>query len=62
MTPERIITAAVVTTGEKHDGKQMTKLIEKSQKAGIEVEAVIGDGAYSEEDNLNYCKEMVLRM
>lgn len=57
MTPERIITAAVVTTGEKHDGKQMAKLIEKSQKAGIEVEAVIGDGAYSEEDNLNYCKE-----
>ncbi|MBP3920022.1 MAG: IS1182 family transposase [Bacilli bacterium] len=56
-TPERIITAATITTGEKHDGKQLQKLIEKSQNNGIEVEAVIGDGAYSEEDNLNYCKE-----
>ena len=57
MTPERIITAAKITSGEKHDGKQLEDLIEKSEKNGIEVEAVIGDGAYSEEDNLNYCKE-----
>ena len=57
MTPERIITAATVTTGEKHDGKELTKLIEKSKNAGIEVEAIIGDGAYSEEDNLKYCEE-----
>ena len=45
MTPERIITAAVITSGEKHDGKQLQKLVEKSQVNGIEVEAVIGDGA-----------------
>ena len=57
MTPERIITAAVITTGEKHDGKQLQELIEKSKEAGIEVEAIIGDGAYSEKDNLDYCKE-----
>ena len=57
MTPERIITAATVTTGEKHDGKELTKLIEKSKNAGIEVEAIIGDGAYSEEDNLKYFEE-----
>jgi len=56
-TPERIITAATITTGEKHDGKQLQTLIEKSQNNGIEVEAVIGDGAYSEEDNLKYCEE-----
>ncbi len=55
-TPERIITSAVITTGEKHDGKQLQTLIEKSQANGIEVEAIIGDGAYSEEDNLNYCE------
>ena len=48
MTPERIITAATVTSGEKHDGKELQKLVEKSQANGIEVEAVIGDGAYSE--------------
>lgn len=57
MTPERIITAATITTGEKHDGKELINLIEKSEKAGIEVKAIIGDGAYSEEDNLKYCEE-----
>jgi len=57
MTPERIITAATITSGEKHDGKELTKLIEKSENSGIEVEAIIGDGAYSEKDNLDYCSE-----
>lgn len=57
MTPERIITAATITTGEKHDGKELTNLIEKSENNGIEVEAIIGDGAYSEKDNLDYCSE-----
>jgi len=57
MTPERIITAATITSGEKHDGKELQALVEKSKKTGLKVEAVIGDGAYSEEDNLNYCSE-----
>lgn len=56
ITPERIITAAKITSGEKHDGKQLQDLIEKTQKNGIEVEAVIGDGAYSEKENLDYCE------
>lgn len=56
-TPERIITAATITTGEKHDGKQLQTLIEKTKSNGIEIEAIIGDGAYSEEDNLKYCEE-----
>jgi len=57
MTEEGIITAAVVTSGEKHDGKQLPALVEKSREAGIEVEAVIGDGAYSEKDNIIYAKD-----
>jgi len=57
MTEERIITAAIVTTGEKHDGKQLQELIEKSQAAGMHVEAVIGDTAYSEKDNITYSQE-----
>ncbi len=57
MTPERIITAATITTGEKHDGKELVDLIEKSENNGIEIEAIIGDGAYSEKDNLKYCEE-----
>lgn len=57
MTPERIITAATITSGEKHDGKELVNLIEKSENNGIEIEAVIGDGAYSEKYNLDYCSE-----
>ena len=57
MTPERIITAATITSGEKHDGKELVDLIEKSEQSGIKVEAIIGDGAYSEEENLKYCNE-----
>ncbi len=62
MTPERIITAAVITSGEKHDGKQLQKLVEKSQENGIEVEAVIGDGAYSEKENIEYCEKNNIKL
>ncbi|MGM1050746.1 MAG: transposase, partial [Bacillota bacterium] len=57
MTEERLITAAVITTGEKNDGKQLQTLIEKSQTAGMQVKTVIGDTAYSEKDNLIYTKQ-----
>ena len=57
MTPERIITAANITSGEKQDGKELIKLIEKSESNGIKIEAIIGDGAYSEKENLDYCKD-----
>jgi hypothetical protein len=56
MTEERIITAAVVTTGEKNDGKQLQTLIEKSKAAGMEIKTIIGDTAYSEKDNITYTK------
>jgi transposase len=52
MTEERIITAAVVTSGEKGDGPELPKLLEISQQNGIEVETVIGDSAYSGKENL----------
>ena len=61
MTEERIITAAIVTTGEKNDGKQLQTLIEKSQATGMDVKTVIGDMAYSEKDNLQYRKTHELR-
>ena len=57
MTEERIITAATVTTGERHDGKQLQTLVEKSEQAGVEVSEVIGDAAYSEASNQNYLAE-----
>ena len=57
MSEERLITAAVITTGEKSDGKELINLIEKSQEAGVKVNEVIGDAAYSEKKNLEYTKE-----
>lgn len=52
MTEERIITAAVVTSGEKGDGPELPKLLEISQRNGIEVDMIIGEAAYSGKDNL----------
>jgi transposase len=62
MSEERIITAATITTGEKNDGKQLQSLIEKSLVAGMEIETVIGDAAYSEKDNIIYSKEKKIKL
>ena len=56
MTEERIITAATITTGEKNDGKELKTLVDKSKNAGIEVDAIIADAAYSEKGNIEYTK------
>lgn len=53
---ERLVTAAVITSGEKTDGKYLQELIEQSKANGVEVKEVLGDGAYSELDNLEYAK------
>ena len=52
MTEERIITAAVVTSGEKGDGPELPMLVKISQDNGIQVDTVIGDSAYSGKENL----------
>jgi len=52
MTEERIITAAIITSGEKGDGPELPKLLEISQGNGIEVDTIIGDAAYSGKENL----------
>jgi len=62
MSEERIITAAVITTGEKNDGKYLKDLIEKSREAGMKIDAVIGDTAYSEKDNIQYTKENEIKL
>lgn len=41
MTEERIIAAAVITSGDKTDGKELNKLVEKSRLTGMEIENVI---------------------
>ena len=47
MSDERIITAAIVTSGEKGDGPQLEELVKQSRENGMEVEKVVGDTAYS---------------
>lgn len=53
----RIITAATITSGEKPDGKELPKLVEKSRKTGMTVENVIADRAYSGKDNLTLANQ-----
>jgi transposase len=57
MTEERIITAAVITSGEKADGPELPKLLKISQQNGIEVDTIIGDAAYSGKENLKVAKD-----
>lgn len=52
MTEERIITAAVVTSGEKGDGPELPMLLKISQAHGVQVDTIIGDSAYSGKENL----------
>lgn len=56
MSPERLITAAIVTTGDKSDGDYTQGLIEKSKINGYDVDTLIGDGAYSGKKDLEYGK------
>ena len=62
LTPERIITAYTVTSGEKADGKELDGLITLTESAGIKVDSVVGDTAYSEKDNLEMAKEREIRL
>ena len=57
MSEERIITAAVVTSGDKGDGPFLPELVDESRKNGIEIDAVIGDTAYSGNVNLKKAKD-----
>jgi len=62
LTEERIITAAVVTSGEKNDGKQMPQLLEENKNNGIDVDNVIADTAYCNKRNLEVCKTGDIRL
>lgn len=62
ITEERIITAAVVTSGEKGDGPELPKLLQISQENGIEIDTIIGDAAYSGKKNLALAKEQDIKV
>ncbi len=62
MSEEPIITAAVVTSGEKGDGPKLPELLEISQQNGIDVDTVIGDAAYSGKDNLKLTQKQGIKI
>lgn len=62
MSEERIITSAVVTTGEKTDGKQLVELVRKSRNTGMVIEEIIGDAAYSEKDNIIFANDGKIKL
>lgn len=57
MSDERIITAAVVTSGEKSDTKHLIELVETSEKHGMKIDKIIGDTAYSSKENLVFTQK-----
>lgn len=62
MTEERIICAATITTGEKNDGKELKTLVDNSIHAGIQIDTVIGDAAYSEKGNIEYSNKNDIKL
>lgn len=57
MTPQGMITGVVVTSGEKGDSDYAATLVDESRKNGMDIDSVLGDGAYSAQDFLKKGKE-----
>lgn len=62
MSEERIITAALVTSGDKGDGAYLEELVNLTEQNGIMVKEVIADTAYSSKDNIAYCNEKNIQL
>ena len=56
MTPESIIVAATVTSGEVGDGEYLVPLVEQAKRNGLEVESAIAEAAYASKENLEALK------
>lgn len=62
LTPERIITAYAVTSGEKNDGKELPGLVQLTEENGIKVDVIVGDAAYSDSSNILMAKERNIKL
>ena len=62
MTPERVIVAATMTTGEKGDGPELPELIDKSKEKLPDLERVVGDGAYAGQNNLEKAEKETIQI
>ena len=56
MTPESIVVAATVTSGEVSDGEYLIPLVEQAKQNGLDIESAIADAAYASKDNLDALK------
>ncbi len=54
VVPERLVVAATMTSGEKGDGPELPLLIGKAKVNIPDLKEVIGDSAYSGQNNLEY--------
>lgn len=45
------------SSGEKGDGQQLPELMRKTEEAGMEVDSIVADKAYSSKENLKMAKE-----
>lgn len=59
-TDERIITAVDVHDGAYVDGSEFHELLEKTEEAGVKVEAVTGDKAYFRKDILDELEQKII--
>lgn len=57
ITKERIIVGAVITSGEKSDTEQAQALINKVEDNDLQIDTLIGDGAYSSKEILESAKD-----
>ena len=62
MTPERLIVAATITSGEVFDGKELPGLVDKCNEVGVQVDTVVADAAYSGRSNLEMAEERDIKM
>lgn len=53
---------AIITSGDKGDSPELPKLLEISQENGIDVDDVIGDGAYTATKNLQLATGQNIRV
>jgi len=56
ITPESIIVAAAVSSGEVVDGDYLVPLVEQAKQNGLEIENAIADAAYASKKNLDSLK------
>lgn len=57
MTGGRVISACVVTSGEKSGVPILEELYHKSKNNGVSIEAIVGDKVYSGKDNIQFIKK-----